>query len=304
MIIPLVTVIIPVYNASKYLEKCLNSILKQTLDNIEIIIVNDNSPDPLDEIICRRFEENDSRVVYIKHAQNLGSGGARNTGIKMAKANYIGFVDCDDYIHPKMFQISHEEALTNDRDIVIFSYDFVDENSNLISRHVFNGDTQGDLLRNFLDDKNTVNPCLWNKLWRKSLFHNNHIELIINNHIDDIIVIPQLLYYAKNIVFIDSVLYYYLKREGSGIHTSSTNQIDDLFDAFFTLKSFLVSIGKLDEYITSLENRFWRIIRFHINTGLAGCNGAEKMALISYLGEKAISENIHGVRDYFPHRYY
>lgn len=94
---PQISIIIPVYNTSKYLDQCLNSLVNQTLTDIEIICVDDCSPDDSASIL-QNWSEKDSRIKVIRHAQNKRQGGARNTGIKAATADYVGFVDSDDYV--------------------------------------------------------------------------------------------------------------------------------------------------------------------------------------------------------------
>ena len=102
---PKVSIILPVYNVSEFLEKCLDSIINQSLKEIEIIIIKDCSPDPFDNIICQEYADKDDRIVYVKHEKNLGLGGARNTGIKLSKADYIGFVDSDDFIDAPAYTV-------------------------------------------------------------------------------------------------------------------------------------------------------------------------------------------------------
>ncbi|MEQ9565662.1 MAG: glycosyltransferase family 2 protein, partial [Pseudomonadales bacterium] len=114
---PKVSVVVPVYNVSDYVARCLDSLIDQTLNKIEIIVVNDASPDPEDEKICLAYAEKDSRIKYIKHDQNLGLGGARNTGIKHATAKYIGFVDSDDWVETDMFEKLHQAIKKSKADI-------------------------------------------------------------------------------------------------------------------------------------------------------------------------------------------
>ncbi len=115
--LPYVSVLIPVYNVEKYLEKCLNSVLRQTLMNIEIICVNDGSTDGSLEIL-KRYQKQDSRIVIVDK-ENGGLPSARNAGIEKAKGKYIGFVDSDDYVEPNMFQKLYETAEQDNSEVVI-----------------------------------------------------------------------------------------------------------------------------------------------------------------------------------------
>jgi len=108
--IPLVTIIIPVYNVEKYLVECLESVINQSLFGIEIICVNDASPDNSASIL-NEYALKDSRIKIITHKKNQGLGPARNSGVSVAKGTYIGFVDSDDYVAPQMFEDLYNEIV-------------------------------------------------------------------------------------------------------------------------------------------------------------------------------------------------
>lgn len=114
--IPLVSIIVPMYNVEPFIEECIDSLLRQTLSDIEIILVNDGTPDRSGEI-AEDYAKRDARIRVI-HQANGGLSSARNTGIKAARGTYIGFVDGDDYVSSAMFQRLTEEAEQNQLDIV------------------------------------------------------------------------------------------------------------------------------------------------------------------------------------------
>ncbi len=304
MLKPKVSIVIPVYNVSRYLEKCLNSVTQQTLSEIEIIIVNDCSPDPLDEVICQNFADRDERIVYVKHGENLGLGAARNTGINLATTHYIGFVDSDDYVHPELFEITYREATENNRDIVVFGFDWVNEDNEQMETFIFQGNTNGDLLKNYLDYKNSMDSGVCNKLWKKSLFLDNNIKFPTQVFFEDEMTTPRLLYFANNITFLKQSLYYYLQRDQSIMHSFSKKHINDLLTTYVCLFEFVTSVNKLDRYQKSLDNRLWSMIRYHLKMGLSKSNHDEKTKLLAYLADKVHSENIPHAQCYFPHRYY
>jgi glycosyltransferase involved in cell wall biosynthesis len=111
-----VSIIVPIYNAEKYLDRCVESILSQTYTDIEVILVNDGSPDE-SESICRRYAALDKRVVLINQ-ENKGLGGARNSGLKVAKGSYIGFIDADDAINPDMVSDFVDVAMKEEPDVI------------------------------------------------------------------------------------------------------------------------------------------------------------------------------------------
>ena len=300
----LVSVIVPVYNTSDYLKKCLDSIIDQTLENIEIILINDVSPDPLDEVICKKYAKEDSRIIYIQHKINEGSGGARNTGIKNARGKYLAFVDSDDYITPDMLELSYNEAKKTGADIVNFGFNYLTDAGEIIDTLFFECDTKANLLKNFLDDRATLNPAVWDKLYKRSLFIDNNIKFVIGTYYEDLIIMAELLYYAKRVVNLKKPFYFYVKREGSIIQSYSEKHIDDMFIVLDKLKIFLDSVGLYEEYFESLHNRFWINVRYFTATSLTNADENIKKRLLSYLGESVVKKNIYDARYYFPHRYY
>ena len=122
----LVSVIVPVYKVEKYLNRCVNSILNQTYKDLEVILVDDGSPDSCPEI-CDGYAQKDKRVKVI-HKENGGQGSARNSGLDVARGEYILFVDSDDYIAKNLIEITLQKAERFDADMVIFDYASVDEN--------------------------------------------------------------------------------------------------------------------------------------------------------------------------------
>ena len=119
---PFVSIIVPVYNVESYLRRCLNSILLQSYSNIEVIVVDDGSTD-LSGTICDEYQKQDSRVKVI-HKTNQGLGAARNTGLKIAKGEYISFVDSDDYIDLNMIEVLLEACLKTESEIAICAVEY------------------------------------------------------------------------------------------------------------------------------------------------------------------------------------
>ena len=117
-----VSVILPAWNVSPYLRQCLDSIVSQTLTNIEIICVDDGSTDGTLDIL-REYAEKDSRILVI-HQENQGAGAARNNAMRYAKGKYLSFLDSDDFFEPDMLEKSWEAAERNNADIVVFGCDF------------------------------------------------------------------------------------------------------------------------------------------------------------------------------------
>ena len=134
MVEGLVTVIVPVYNVEKYLDRCVSSIISQTYTNMEVILVDDGSPDNCPRM-CDDWAEKDSRIRVI-HKENAGSGMARNTGIDHANGEYIYFLDSDDYIEPDTIEVCMQAARKEDADIVSFGNDRVTQSGTVLGRRV------------------------------------------------------------------------------------------------------------------------------------------------------------------------
>jgi len=130
----LVSVVLPIYNVEKYLEKCIESVVNQTYTNLEIILVDDGSPDNCPEI-CDRWAEKDDRIKVV-HKENAGLGMARNSGLEKATGDYICFFDSDDFVDLKTIEKAYNSIEENSADIVCFGFSSVDGKGNLICEHI------------------------------------------------------------------------------------------------------------------------------------------------------------------------
>jgi len=220
---PKISIIVPVYNTSSYLNKCLGSIINQTFFDIELIIVNDCSPDPLDHEICIEYEKNDSRITYIKHESNRGLGGARNSGLDVAKGDYIWFVDSDDYIDLNACEFLHNLADAVRVDIIAFSAtSHVNGSLNLSKKKYYYYWRDRSILdqvlsgKSFIDEASLsqsfhVSACL--HLFKRQLI--SHFRFRENVVHEDTDLIPIVIYSAKSIYCIKYSPYYRLLREDS-----------------------------------------------------------------------------------------
>ena len=127
----LISVIIPVYNVVNYFDRCINSIINQTFKNLEIIIVDDGSTDGSSEA-CDKIAKIDNRIKVI-HQINMGLSAARNAGLNIATGEYIAFVDSDDYLHPRMYEILYKEMTKNEVDMVICEFNEFEEEPKYIA---------------------------------------------------------------------------------------------------------------------------------------------------------------------------
>ncbi|WP_022752764.1 glycosyltransferase family 2 protein [Butyrivibrio fibrisolvens] len=225
----LISIVVPVYNVEKYLEKCINSIIAQTYDNIEIILVNDGSTDDSADIISR-FEEADTRIKSYSQ-ENGGLSAARNTGINNANGRYIAFVDSDDYIHPQMIEILYRNLVSTGSDISVCDLFWINEGEkaeeyieNNIT--VYNGKN---VLRKLIRD-DLISVVAWNKLYKRELF--DELRYPVGRLHEDEFVIHKILAKCQKSVYTDAKLYYYIKRSGSIVSSKSSKKIEDALLAF------------------------------------------------------------------------
>ncbi|MFZ3577233.1 glycosyltransferase family 2 protein, partial [Virgibacillus sp. DJP39] len=128
------SIIVPVYKVEQYLAKCIDSILNQTYKDFELILVNDGSPDNCSDI-CDSYMKKDNRIKVI-HKANGGLSSARNAGIQIARGEYIGFVDSDDFIHRRMYEVLYKNAFKYLSDIVVCDYSQVQEGEKYIEKEI------------------------------------------------------------------------------------------------------------------------------------------------------------------------
>jgi glycosyltransferase involved in cell wall biosynthesis len=209
---PEISIIVPIYNVELYLNKCVDSILAQTFTNFELILVNDGSPDKCGEI-CEYYKELDPRVTVI-HKDNGGLSDARNFGIDIARGNYIGFVDSDDWIEPDMYEALHGLITAHNADIAVCGHyevqdgEYVDKEFS----HEVNVYNNGEAFSKLLEDTEIKNLA-WDKLYRAELFAN--VRYPVGRYFEDMFATYQLFIQAERIVSLNSPKYLYLRRGDS-----------------------------------------------------------------------------------------
>ena len=213
---PEISIIVPVYNVEKYLSKCIDSILNQTFNNFELILVDDGSTDSSIQI-CDEYRMKDKRIKVI-HKQNGGLSSARNAGLDIALGKYIGFVDSDDFIHKNMYQLLYSNLTKYNGDISIcrFGRIFDGEKSTNIedSCNVKVTEMTGyNALENLYNDKFLDFIVAWNKLYKREIFKD--IRYPVGKIHEDEFIIHRILYESKKVIYIDKILYYYYQRDNS-----------------------------------------------------------------------------------------
>lgn len=226
---PLITVIVPVYNADKFLNRCVNSILKQTYKNIEVILIDDGSMDNSPSI-CDQFVSTDNRLKVI-HKKNEGPGAARRTGFGVAQGDYITFIDADDYIDENMYMRLVDVAGREQADIIQCGYMLVKDDGELIEICEMQEQTTAgnyDCASFYARQKNVTN-YLWNKLFKYTLFQGVEFPSLFTG--EDACVMTQLFGNANKVVTIPAAYCYYVMTEDSLSRKPFTVQRLDLVKA-------------------------------------------------------------------------
>lgn len=214
---PLVSVIIPVYNVREYLEDSVRTVRDQTLENIEIVLVDDGSTDGSSEL-CDRLASEDSRIKVI-HKENGGVSDARNVGMEAASADYIGFVDSDDYIAPNMYEVLYKELIENQADLSYCGFYHVENGINRPDYKLTSGKfiySGKEITKNVLYSNN-LTMHLWTKLYKKEIALRHKFP-VGKTYEDAFFTIPYFLD-CKKAVAIMEPLYRYIKREGSIVNS-------------------------------------------------------------------------------------
>ena len=268
---PLVSVIIPVYNVEKYLEKCLDSIVNQTLKDIEIICVNDGSTDNSLNIL-EKYQQKDDRIKIITQ-ENQGAGVARNQGLKVAKGKYLSILDSDDFFDLDMLELMYGKALETDADVTICRADRYNNSTGNFE------DMSWSLKDSFLPDKEVFNyrdikkhifdfaiGWSWDKLFKSSFVFENNLEFQDLRSTNDMLFVFLSLVKAKKITIVDKILAHH--RVNVITSLSRTREEDPLcfYDAIKALKEDLIKSNLFSEVEQSFVNWSLHFCFWHVDT--------------------------------------
>jgi glycosyltransferase involved in cell wall biosynthesis len=240
------SIIVPVYGVEKYIDKCLNSLVKQSLKEIEIIVVNDGTKDNSQKIVDKYVKKYPDKIKsYIK--ENGGQGSARNYGLKKATGEYIGYVDSDDFVEKDMYKKLYNKAKENNYDIVVcgnynVSEDYQNKN---IDAFINNYNTD---LENIFFGKMAV----WNKIYKRDILIKNKLEFKEKVWYEDLAFTLKAIMNSNTFAFIDEPLYDYLIREGSTMNNSNVQRNLEILDAFNDILSY-IQHNKKEEYFSKIE---------------------------------------------------
>lgn len=248
-----ISFIVPIYNVEPYLTRCINSLLNQTYENIEIILVNDCSPDN-SKSIMESYSQKDSRVKCIFQPKNMGVSAARNKGLEAATGDWIAFCDGDDWYLPEFCEEMLKSAEKNGSDFVICNYQLVSDNGPSVTVDSISAIKDDLSVKNVIACGSVSSCC---HLFKKELFRlSNALYPEGIGHSEELPVIPVLAKYSQKISIVDKALYCYYQRSGEVSASNSTADYED---------QLLVSISKMEK---ALGENYKPEILFHITYNL------------------------------------
>lgn len=262
---PFVSVIITVYNLGRrYLVQCLESVINQSLKNIEIILVNDCSPLEEDDKVCSEYANKDKRIKYIKNGTNLGAGKSRMVGLSISKGYAVSFIDGDDFLSLNLYEIAFYEMVKNNVEIVCYNYNMVNiedtsfRNSNI--GYIPYTAIYGEYVLEFYSSRNnTLDMGLWTKLYKKELLEKLGYNNILDSHRgEDISYNFKIFLHAKSLLYIPLNLYFYTYNRNTSITNSSIKNdkyFTDIRDVFIDINSYLIK-NHFENYVLYLNALF------------------------------------------------
>ena len=242
-----VSVIVPVYNASTYLEQCLDSLVRQTLSDIEVIIINDGSTDTSRDIVMRYIKQYPH--IYYVERDNKGISYTRNQGMKLARGKYIMFLDSDDYLHEQACEKMYQAIEATSSDVVVCDYE---EFSNSTKKEwkipTFNPTILKEEPRLLFD----VNSSPWNKIYRRHFLMENEILFPEGLKYEDAYFVLKVLCLASKISKLDESLLYYRVHPGSET-TSMNAKVFDIFKILEMIEQEVKAINPNEQLYQYLE---------------------------------------------------
>lgn len=244
-----VSVIVPVYNAEQYLIKCINSIMNQSFEKeYELILVNDGSTDRSENIIDKKIEEYGNDKIIKINQKNGGQGKARNAGIKVARGEFITFVDADDYIDKEMLKDLYEKATEEDFDLVICDYVEEIDGRKIYKKSLYK--ELNDIKKEYI--VTVAGPC--SKLIKKSLIKDNNLYFPENMIYEDLAVMPSLAAFSDKIAYLKKPYYYYYIRNNSSMRQLEySSKLKCIFKAMELLENIFIENNLKEKYFEELE---------------------------------------------------
>lgn len=282
-----VSIIIPTYNVEDYIGICLDSILKQTMQDFEIIIIDDGSKDKSHEVALEYQKKYPDKIRAYKQ-ENTGQGGARNKAVTLAEGEYILFVDSDDTVEPTLVEKTYQLAKKTDADMVIFNAFVTDEAGKMLTiMKGCNIDAKEITVEKY--PKVLLEyPCPWNKLYRRSIFDNPDMRFPTGMWYEDLVGACIFLINTRKIEVLSEPLYYYMQRSTSVMHSRTNEKNLEILKAMDLIIDYFKKKDIYDKYYNVLES----LGIYHVLIAAAGrCVRADKNSqmakqMMEYMNER------------------
>ena len=280
---PKVSIVVPVYNVEDYIERCLDSLLNQTLEDIEIIVVNDGSTDGSKQRIIPYIEKYPNKIKYLEK-ENGGLSSARNFGIPEASGEYIAFLDSDDYVEKDMYEKMYEKAINENSDMV--ECDFIWEYPNK---------KRNDIAKTY-DNKNDMivkgRVVAWNKLIKRDIIEKNNLRFPEGLRYEDVEFFYKLVPYINKVSFVHELFIHYLQRSNSIANTQNL-RTKEIFIVLDNVLNYYKENDLYEEYREELEYIYARFLL---------CSSLRRMLKIPNKNERkeAIEETKSNLEGHFP----
>ena len=276
---PKISIIIPIYNAENYLKRCLNSVINQTLKDIEIICINDCSKDNSLEIL-KKYSKKDNRIKIINLKENKGESKARNIGLDNTNSEYIAFLDNDDEIDLDFYEKLYNKAIKTNSDIVKAGVDII----NYDKKH------QKDNLNELIKQNNSklyFTHYWWSAIYKSSLIKENNIKFLEKYEIgEDILFLNQAILNCKKLEIIDNTYYHYHKRENS---TDSKILNYEKIKSIINIREIIINnILNYEDFDKLSDKIINDIFIWHIKSILNCCYRTKNSKELEYIIDKTI----------------
>ena len=276
---PKISIIIPIYNAENYLKRCLNSVINQTLKDIEIICINDCSKDNSLEIL-KEYSKKDNRIKIINLKENKGESKARNIGLDNTNSEYIAFLDNDDEIDLDFYEKLYNKAIKTNSDIVKAGVDII----NYDKKH------QKDNLNELIKQNNSklyFTHYWWSAIYKSSLIKENNIKFLEKYEIgEDILFLNQAILNCKKLEIIDNTYYHYHKRENS---TDSKILNYEKIKSIINIREIIINnILNYEDFDKLSDKIINDIFTWHIKSILNCCYRTKNSKELDYIIDKTI----------------
>lgn len=286
---PKISIIVPIYKVERYLEQCISSLTSQSLREIEILAVNDGSPDDCHKIL-QRLGEKDSRIRILTK-ENGGLSDARNHGLAAARGEYIAFLDGDDFADSTLYQFLYEKAKETDADLVACPIRYVFSSGK--TKSVSSGLWDTEDPREIKDAFTRFYPAVWNKLYRRSLFAESGVSFKVGAFFEDVEFSHRLFPYLRRIAVIEEASVNYVQREDA-ITARPDGRLFHYLTNFESILAFFRDRGLWEAWHDELE---FASCRYLLATFLSRASLLPKEDF-----EKALGESTAFLDAHFPHR--